>query len=402
MKLSLESGVYYLDVSKMQDRDGKVKINQIIPLFLNSAIENLGSKSMQGLGGCQTLGIFPRAGDPANQAAAPAADRPASQTSAPAIAQPLAPAANPTQNMQFQAGSYGESWPAFKAWYIDYLRAMNSPRTVKIELRTIKKLEEFKKPAFLCQLTPDYLLDFKSWLELSPKNPRKNFRGGLVALDRHVCAFKKMLRTAESFNKIQAQNWNGIKKDLRVKKFGRTSWHTVEELRQIEAVLEGDLLTAFYLGWQEGLRKSEIAWLYKTDYDAQNHTITIQSKEGWTPKTARSVRTLPLAPSSEAAIKASIAAAPAHSPFIINIPGKRESDSYLSGNYIEAVKKGVPGLKSHLHKLRHTYGSLLAQRGVNIKTISELMGHTSILVTARYTHWGDGALRRASRVIPEL
>jgi integrase len=35
-----------------------------------------------------------------------------------------------------------------------------------------------------------------------------------------------------------------------------------------------------------------------------------------------------------------------------------------------------------LHDLRHTYGSLLMSQGVPLKTISELMGHASIEVTA--------------------
>ena len=34
------------------------------------------------------------------------------------------------------------------------------------------------------------------------------------------------------------------------------------------------------------------------------------------------------------------------------------------------------------HDLRHTYGSLLMSQGVPLKTISELLGHASIEVTA--------------------
>lgn len=380
MHLTLESGVYYLDVSKTQNKENSIRINQIIPLFLNSALSG---------GAINAPAVLPLQFLPQKQSEE-------SQIQPPRYPQTQA------VRQSFSQTEEGETWPQFKVWYIGYLRTINSPRTVNIELRMIKKLEEFKKPRFLRELTPDYLLDFKSWLELYPKNPRKNSRGGLVAIDRHICGFKKMLHTAEAFKKIELQNWSGVKKDLRVKKFSRTCWHTLQELKQIESVLQGDLLTAFYLAWQEGLRRGEIAYLYKTDYNEQTHSITITAKEGWTPKTAKSARTLRLAPSSEAAIKASIAAAPASSPFIINIPGKRESDSYLSGQYIDAVKNGVPGVKSHLHKLRHTFGTLLAQRGVDIKAISELMGHSSISVTARYIHWGASALRRALEAIPEL
>ena len=41
------------------------------------------------------------------------------------------------------------------------------------------------------------------------------------------------------------------------------------------------------------------------------------------------------------------------------------------------------------HDLRHTFGTRLADAGVNIVKIAELMGHQSILTTRRYTHATD-------------
>jgi site-specific recombinase XerD len=38
------------------------------------------------------------------------------------------------------------------------------------------------------------------------------------------------------------------------------------------------------------------------------------------------------------------------------------------------------------HNLRHTYASHLAMRGVPLKVIQELMGHTTIEMTERYAH----------------
>ena len=38
------------------------------------------------------------------------------------------------------------------------------------------------------------------------------------------------------------------------------------------------------------------------------------------------------------------------------------------------------------HSIRHTYGSMLLQKGVDIETVAELMGHTAISITQIYMH----------------
>jgi integrase len=55
------------------------------------------------------------------------------------------------------------------------------------------------------------------------------------------------------------------------------------------------------------------------------------------------------------------------------------------------LKSAGPG-HVRLHDLGHTYGSLLMGQGVPLKTISDLMGHASIEVTAdMYLHSLDAA-----------
>jgi integrase len=51
---------------------------------------------------------------------------------------------------------------------------------------------------------------------------------------------------------------------------------------------------------------------------------------------------------------------------------------------------GMPDLTPH--SMRHTYASMLDQHGVDIKTIKERLGHSSISTTDRYVHHSDAAL----------
>ena len=54
-------------------------------------------------------------------------------------------------------------------------------------------------------------------------------------------------------------------------------------------------------------------------------------------------------------------------------------------------------LKVVFHTLRHTYASWLVERGVDLYTVKELMGHSAINMTERYSHLAPDSLRRAVR-----
>jgi integrase len=61
------------------------------------------------------------------------------------------------------------------------------------------------------------------------------------------------------------------------------------------------------------------------------------------------------------------------------------------------------GLTIRFHDLRHTYASYLASSGkVDIYTLKELLGHSTIEMTQRYAHLVNGALRRAVCVADEV
>jgi integrase len=53
------------------------------------------------------------------------------------------------------------------------------------------------------------------------------------------------------------------------------------------------------------------------------------------------------------------------------------------------------------HDLRHTFGTRLADAGVDVVKIKELMGHASIVMTMRYIHATDQRKRGAIVVLSE-
>ena len=63
----------------------------------------------------------------------------------------------------------------------------------------------------------------------------------------------------------------------------------------------------------------------------------------------------------------------------------------LSRQYIfriikqECIKKGIKKNVSP-HTLRHTYATMLLTKGVDLKTVQDLMGHSDITITQIYLH----------------
>lgn len=288
-------------------------------------------------------------------------------------------------------------WRDFKRWYFHYLAWNKSKGTQYIQRRAVELLELYKTPYYLRHITPDFLNDFKVFLWQEYKGKRAAGR------NRYIRAIKRMMRVAEQQGKIGIrQNWEMVSRDY-MENENRQEYHSVEELQQIKAALqnEGDLLTAFYLGWACGLRRGEIAHLHKTDYNPYTHTITVSAKDNWRPKTRQSARTVPLLPEVELYLQESIRRT-VQSIYLINLPGDREKAGYICLQYIRTLKEKLPHLHCYLHKLRHTFGSLLVQQGVPLKTVSDLMGHRNILQTEKYVHIGEKQQIQAVSYLPRI
>lgn len=56
----------------------------------------------------------------------------------------------------------------------------------------------------------------------------------------------------------------------------------------------------------------------------------------------------------------------------------------------------------HPHALRHSFGTLLIENGVDIRFVAELLGHENLSTTQRYTHIRDSRLRSEYEKVMEL
>lgn len=78
--------------------------------------------------------------------------------------------------------------------------------------------------------------------------------------------------------------------------------------------------------------------------------------------------------------------------------------SYRTGTQLKSIhtgwkslrnKAGLPHLR--LHDMRHNMASMMANSGVSIYSISQVLGHSSVIVTQRYAHLSTKTLQDASQ-----
>ncbi|MBA3576622.1 MAG: tyrosine-type recombinase/integrase [Sphingomonas sp.] len=88
-------------------------------------------------------------------------------------------------------------------------------------------------------------------------------------------------------------------------------------------------------------------------------------------------------------------------PFVIagEREGKRRSDLKRPWKRLIA-HADLPDLR--LHDLRHSYASIGAASGMGLGIVGKLLGHASTATTARYAHFADDPLRRASDTISAM
>ena len=88
----------------------------------------------------------------------------------------------------------------------------------------------------------------------------------------------------------------------------------------------------------------------------------------------------------------------AASAFVFRSPRSRPHLKDIKKGFNAALKKA--GIEDfHFHDLRHTFGTMAADAGVEITSIAEVMGHADIHTTRRYSHATDQGRRRAVEAI---
>ena len=165
----------------------------------------------------------------------------------------------------------------------------------------------------------------------------------------------------------------------------------------------------FYTELTTGLRRGEICGLKWEDFDEVSGTLKVrravhQERGGklttWDTKTAAGTRTIILPPSTAALLREREKSA--LSEWIFPNPLRPEQPIRPSSAYerMKALLKtaGLPSIR--FHDLRHTFATHALTSGVDVKTLSGILGHTrSAFTLDTYTHTTGDMQRRAAEIV---
>jgi|UniRef100_A0A7V5Y0G7 tyrosine recombinase XerC len=144
------------------------------------------------------------------------------------------------------------------------------------------------------------------------------------------------------------------------------------------------ILELFYAA---GLRVKELVNLKISDVDFENRILKVKGK-------GEKERIVPFGSYALKAIKEYLEKRKDNSPYLFVSKFKRK----LSNRQIQKiVKKYLSKLKNppatNPHVLRHTFATHLLDRGVDLRAVQELLGHSSLQTTQIYTHLTIGQLK---------
>jgi integrase len=199
--------------------------------------------------------------------------------------------------------------------------------------------------------------------------------------------------------------------------------------KQVEQMLIAALETSYYgpilLATLAGLRRGEIFGLRWSDVDLAASRLTIRQTVQYTPetgvffkepKTAKSARSVVVAPAVVDMLRRQrqhqLATRLANGPIFEDNDlvfsqdnGKPIHPDTISSWFPEFLERaGLPRIR--FHDLRHTHATLLLKNGIDVKVVSERLGHSGIGITMdTYIHvlpdQQEDAANRLEKLIPK-
>ena len=185
----------------------------------------------------------------------------------------------------------------------------------------------------------------------------------------------------------------------------------VEQLQSfLREARDSGVFELYYLELATGLRRGELLGLKWEDIDLERGDLRVRRQIARINgevveaplKTKNAYRTLPLAEDTIGVLEAQKKKT-GNSPWVFPSPtgGPISPDSVLHKLHRVLKRAGLPRVR--FHDLRHTFATLALQSGVDVKTVSGMLGHFSAGFTLdTYAHVTTASQRQAAKTMGNL
>lgn len=220
---------------------------------------------------------------------------------------------------------------------------------------------------------------------------------GLVekTINNHLTILGKCLRSAEE--------WNILDRAPRIKPL-RVPPQNFDFLTPLEThqLLSDDKEPVWNemirLAVRTGMRRGELAALDWSDVNLEKGSLTVRHSvvDGivGSPKNNR-IRQIPLTLD----VRQMLMARGSKKGLVFHLGDGKHLDKSVSGGAIIRAARRANLRKIGWHVLRHTFASTMAAEGVPIPVIKELLGHASITMTMKYSHFASSSFQDAVAVL---
>lgn len=205
---------------------------------------------------------------------------------------------------------------------------------------------------------------------------------------------KAMFNKAVEWNYIRLNPFLKVKLPKRQEK--RPAFITQDELGKILEKINNPIIKDIVqISFYSGLRLSEATFLKWKNIAIHNNTINI-GDESFKTKSRKS-RSVPIHPKVKEIIeRLKNESNYKKENYLFRKNGNQPfTTDYVSKSFKKACREAGIDEEVHYHTLRHSTGSLLAQKGVSLYTIQKILGHSSPSVTQIYAHMQIDTLREA-------
>ena len=229
-----------------------------------------------------------------------------------------------------------------------------------------------------------------------PGRAANTTRGPLAvaSVNRRLACLKHMLTKAHEWELIGKDTLDRLRRVKLPKEENRRSrFLSLEEIQDLIAAADDHLKPVLIFALNTGCRKGEILGLTWDRVDLKHGFIHLDKTKGGEP------RNVPINEPLRTMLKGLVRRLDTSLVFYNPTTGGRWHE--LKRSFATACRRA----KIHdfrFHDLRHTFASQLVMAGVDLTTVSRLLGHASLTMTLRYSHLAPDHLQGAVDVLARL